>query len=276
MPAKTPYLLPESFRFGVEIEFMDTPLKTFAPIFNQQKSKYRHGVKCSLDGWDDVDSKYKHWQLIADYSVTEMDDSGDDVGGEIVSPILDVCKESFLEIAKTIKLVNNNDGRFGSETGYHIHVDLGDLDRLVFLAIWYEMSSDIYGIFPDRANSHYSQSLIRVNPHGPDVPMINKVATLLLNNPGLIGEKYTDVHLYGEDDCRRAEIRCAQMVDDYDLIIGWTKMVLQIVNYAHQFHDIFELIDTRPSASIVYLNDHAPRVLKMTKNELHAIRTSDI
>jgi len=247
--ANIKYHLPKDYIFGVELEFSQARLE----------------------------HDYDKWQVAIDDSVTEENDVGEDIGGELISPRLDVSAASFRDIARMIKLLTKYDAGYGDNTGYHIHMDLDGIDRLVYLALWLQLSNDVYRIFPNRRNKLYCQPLIR--PSGPygrnQIPIASQVSAMLLSNTTLTDEKYNDVHLYTRDEYHMVEVRVGEMSDDYDFITGWTKICLQIVNEAAQYFDFVEFLEESERlstvTSILDMNNRAPRKLQLTEREHAAL-----
>jgi len=267
------YHLPDDFVFGVEMEFTDLKLNELLAELPNHTKHFRDGIKTKewIDG--DVDD-YKQWQLTCDPSVTDIDDDGEDAGGEIISPVLDVCAASWSEVRKMTKILTASGAYFGIDTGYHIHADLNDVNRLILMAIWFRMSADIYAyLYHDRQDSRFLRTLIPLNRTGREMTTAAQIIALLINNDmrDILETKYLDLHMYEENNTSIAEFRVAGMTDDHDQISGWTKAVLQMINEAYTYRDLFDFIEQDRQYTFTAVNSRAPLKLQMKKAETAAL-----
>jgi len=268
--------LDKNYAFGVEMEFTEALQRDVGAAMRKNDKKYRKG--CKLAPRDGRAARhraveYAKWQLTSDQSVTSNDDDGNVIGGEVISPTMDVNTQSFREIRAMIKMLTAADAVYTSDTGYHIHLDLGDVCRVVVTAIYLKLSHDILQMHPDRYGKYMLRSLINLNNTACSSDSRLQIAMLLMNNEPdyIIGEKYNDIHFYQENAKRFLEIRFGGMVDDHDLIVAWTKTCLQIVNEAMCYTDLFEFLTEEIEYDIMSLNDRAPRVLRFTTAERLAV-----
>lgn len=273
---RSPYSLPDCTKIGVELEFTDAAIDTVYGAMKKLQSKLRHKVHAIYEDRINEDSSGKTWDVKYDYSVCETRDRKV-YGGEIASPILDICKTSFTEVTKVVRLLNKSGAVYTTSTGLHIHIDISDksrcMDRGVFLCIWHLMLYDIYQLWSGRVDGHYTHTLIKVNSFTRrDLTPASVLPLILSTNrvEQLFGDKNSALHFYSKDtndEHKMIEIRVGQMEDDPRLIIAWVKLCLQMVNEAYQYDDILSFLHDTPNYSFEALNNRAPAKLRLTAIE---------
>ena len=257
--------------FGVEMEFTDAYFADVRDALNDLK--LTHPFKCSTS---DVQprSTGKDWHLKYDISVCDTFE-GKRIGGEIASPAFIASKRSFTDIQAVMNALLNCDSEpsFHNTTGFHVHVDLDDIDRFTILMIWLCLEKEIFKLFPTRKYSRYAKSLHTVKGRAVGKPVMKKLADILAtkNIDEICGGKTSALYFYERNDKHFLEIRIGQMCDDPFKITGWTKICVQIVTLAKEFKEILNALTYEEVDTFAELNRISPKELKLTKAERVAV-----
>lgn len=122
--------------FGVEIEFADADLRIIARELGEL------GVGDGEVGGYHSSRQPGKWTVETDGSVT----SGRYRGGEIVSPVLRDCPETWEQLEKVCDVIKRYGGRINSSCGGHVHICANPLDARSFR--WNRLMK-IWGGFED-------------------------------------------------------------------------------------------------------------------------------
>lgn len=118
------------FKFGIEIEFVSSLLDN---VKERLKNK-----NFDSTGW-----KVKFEHLVSYYN-----DVNNVVGGEVVSPILNINNADYNAIRGVLKELKEEGSKINGETGFHVHINadyLGDnLSYLNLLELWMSYENIIY------------------------------------------------------------------------------------------------------------------------------------
>lgn len=229
--------------FGIEIEFRDA---FYSDIRNAVNSlNFTHPVKCQRITKDpkQLNSNGKYWHVKYDPTVS-IKENGRWLGGEVASPALLVNDKSFLEIRSCLESILEKDPVYNEDTGLHIHIDIDDIDRVKFLAIWSKYEDDIYKIFNERKNGAYTLPLYNLNSKTLHKDIMEKLAMIFIvnDNIDIFGNKNTAFRFYENKGRNFLEIRIGGMTDDIDFLIGWIKISLQLVERTREFKDTLSIL----------------------------------
>lgn len=271
-------------KFGVELEFEEATPLDVAHSLHKYKDKLGHPISCieySIQEYykePRVKDDTKCWHLVDDASVSDTDDEGNIHGGEVISPLFSTTPESFKKLRWCVKALNRAKATYSQKTGYHVHVDTPNIDRMILLTIWGMLSSDIYQLFHKRISNDYARILYKFGNKTRNTDMLTIIQLILLSNDvcELIDDKYSVLHMYEKDTCNNntsiCEFRVAQMEENPHFISAWTKTCCQIVNEASQYRDLLDLIENASSSlSLFCLNNKSPCNIKWTRLEEQAI-----
>jgi hypothetical protein len=257
--------------FGIELEFVDAYFSDVNETLNDLTlSKPYVCSTASIQPRSNGDN----WHLKFDCSVCSVD-GNKRTGGEIASPAFYINKQSFSEIRKVLNALQENDTmlKYTPETGFHIHINIDDIDRLQFVALWLSLERDIYKLFPKRKNSYYCGFHGRKTKSNINKTIESKLSKLFKDKyiQDILGDKTTALKFYYRNEQRFLEVRIGQMSTDVDLMMGWLKMVLQMIDYTTRTKDTFSLLLQKDTLSFKAINNIAPDILKLTPTEKLAV-----
>lgn len=268
---------------GVELEFLDAPVKKVGAELHKIREKFDHPlyiedshVASEVKGFKQAKLKNSSWKLIEDGSVSSTNDDGDEIGGEVVSPVLPISTDSFRQIQHAIRALHRSGADYSEKTGIHIHLDLYNIDRFVLLTMWGLLSDDIYLLFSDRISNRYASEMYKINHTTRSLEARQVLALILMNNgvEDLFGEKYSTLHIYDRDDDPKhpmGEFRVGQMEDNPYLMTAWLKSCCQLVIEASKFRDMMDFLYQNHSYNLKALNMRAPTALKWSRKEIDEI-----
>jgi len=261
--------LGDNVKFGVEMEWTDAPFNNVSAALKQLK--LQHKVNSRSDYFK---SNGKSWDVKYDSSVCEESDDGFFTGGEVASPALHSNIKSYRDVQKVLRVLNSEGAVYTTYTGLHVHVDIGPVDRLIFLMVWYSLIPNIYELFENRADGSYTGTHFRVKGEfGHKSSLKEKIAIALLSNSmdELIGDKSSSLIFspVGNSD-KRLEIRVGQMDDDPYFITAWIKTCLQIANLAASYRDGLDCLKYCSVESFEKLDKISPKIFKLTDAESYA------
>ncbi len=229
--------------FGIEIEFQRV---FYSDIRNAVTSlNFTHPIKCQRIQKEpkQLDSDGKHWHVKYDPTVSIKED-GRWKGGEVASPALSVSEKSFLEIRSCLEVMAEKKPFYDEDSGLHVHIDIDDIDRVKFLAVWSKYEDDIYKIFNKRKNGAYTLPLYNLNSKTLHKDIMEKLAMMFIvnDNVDIFGNKNTAFRFYERKEKNFLEIRIGGMSDDIDFLIGWIKIALQMVERTREFKDTLSIL----------------------------------
>ena len=272
-------------KMGIELEFIDAPIKNVVTHLHKNADKLGYPIYVedeldhivnSIKGFRPAKTNKRAWQIIMDSSVSDCNDDGESIGGEIVSPILPINKDSFRQIHQVIRCMNRGGAEYSVKTGIHIHLDLYGIDRFVLLSIWAMMSENIYDVFDERILNRFAAEPYKITSATRDHDPRYAMSLLLMSNSvtELLGEKYSSLHLYDRDDDPThpmGEFRVGQMDEDPYLMTAWIKTCCQTVVEASHFRDALDFLEQRYDYSFKALNNRSPSGLRWSMKELDAM-----
>lgn len=253
--------------FGVEIEFIYANFNSIRDIMQQQKLSFP--FVCSTINRQPR-SNGDCWHLKFDASVVN-NENGVKTGGEIASPAFTIVPESFIEIKNCIEAINNCKSKpfYNDHTGFHVHINIDDIDRMKLLLIWLSLENEIYKLFPTRQTNIYTKPLYHLTPDTIKYSPRKKLNKILnnINFRLLVENKNSALRFYTRNKQNFLEIRLARMFIDPNLLIIWIKICLQIIEETKQYKDSFSLLCKNKQFTFKGLNRHTNPVIKLTTLE---------
>lgn len=205
-------------RFGIELEF-ECPWE-YLKKHAQKHIQKVYGPRKSYSKNDSFESNIHldKWHIKVD---------GLSTISELTTPV---------STQKDLKLIGNVVGGLqqcelnpSESCGFHVHIDIPDIDMYHFMASWMISERAIFSCFPlDRRKSSYCQ---KIN----DQPNASRSFISRLLEEKVDTSGHTDaVSFSNYEERKTVEIRIAEATDDPEFVVNWIEFLLYWIDYTKQ------------------------------------------
>ena len=200
-------------RFGIELEF-GNEWKEIKEI-TSKIIKEVYGVRMYYARNESFKStsRTNKWHIKTDFSAST----------EITTPIS--IRENLTKIYKVIAFLRDNGAFVTKDCGFHVHVDISDVDRYLLMAGWLASEKAIFSCFPKtRKNNDYCEKILNSRSAKSYIARILKEKTeMAISNNAISFEYY--------DERKTMEFRIAEGTTDPEFVRCWVNFILYWVDF---------------------------------------------
>lgn len=226
-------------KFGFELEYdtnWDDLEKVIRDIIRKYYGPYR--IYCKNDIYETINNK--RWHL--------KTDSG--VASEICSPISIVT--DLDKIYSVIDDLNHNCNlKPTKDCGFHVHIDVSDINKYHLVAYWISVERTINNLFPQyRIGNDTCSRYIKFNNKRSK----KDVAKLYRKYKGDFDDRWRALNLSNYEDRGTAEIRLAESTANPEDVYCWVSFCINLIDYFASIEEE-DPIDIMASDLKININD---------------------
>jgi hypothetical protein len=146
---------------------------------------------------------------------------------ELTSPVS--VKKDLRLIKKVVKQLAKCDLNPSERCGFHVHIDIHDIDQYQFMAGWMIYEKAILSCFPlDRRKSSHCEKIV-------EYPQQSQSYVARLLEEKVIQTDHTGaISLFYYDERGTVEIRVGEGTDDADFVVNWVEFLLYFIDFVRK------------------------------------------